>query len=115
MLDAVGIAAIPHARCQPISQPQLLLHAPEQKHARIRRQLPAVKANAHLLAGNRWKVKRKYGIFAHDGRSEEHTSELQSQSNLVCRLLLEKKKNYLHIHCKDLQMTILSSKLVKIR
>src|SRR2546430_12991671 len=27
-----------------------------------------------------------------DGRSEEHTSELQSQSNLVCRLLLEKKK-----------------------
>src|SRR5438270_2738883 len=27
-----------------------------------------------------------------DPRSEEHTSELQSQSNLVCRLLLEKKK-----------------------
>src|SRR2546427_8143066 len=35
-------------------------------------------------------------IACHDGwrrcRSEEHTSELQSQSNLVCRLLLEKKK-----------------------
>src|SRR2546430_7434177 len=32
-------------------------------------------------------------FFAHtDERSEEHTSELQSQSNLVCRLLLEKKK-----------------------
>src|SRR2546430_10717883 len=31
-------------------------------------------------------------------RSEEHTSELQSQSNLVCRLLLEKKKkNIMHI------------------
>src|SRR2546430_7034266 len=30
------------------------------------------------------------------GRSEEHTSELQSQSNLVCRLLLEKKKPALH-------------------
>src|SRR2546427_4030212 len=30
-------------------------------------------------------------------RSEEHTSELQSQSNLVCRLLLEKKKNTNHI------------------
>src|SRR2546427_2163863 len=28
-----------------------------------------------------------------ENRSEEHTSELQSQSNLVCRLLLEKKKN----------------------
>src|SRR2546430_13563412 len=32
-----------------------------------------------------------------DRRSEEHTSELQSQSNLVCRLLLEKKKNKIHI------------------
>src|SRR2546427_5320795 len=43
-----------------------------------------------------------YCVFARTGeapgargisRSEEHTSELQSQSNLVCRLLLEKKKN----------------------
>src|SRR2546427_6696258 len=33
-------------------------------------------------------------VFGHHAaRSEEHTSELQSQSNLVCRLLLEKKKN----------------------
>src|SRR2546427_8411655 len=31
-------------------------------------------------------------LQAHGLRSEEHTSELQSQSNLVCRLLLEKKK-----------------------
>src|SRR2546430_7946877 len=31
-----------------------------------------------------------------DQRSEEHTSELQSQSNLVCRLLLEKKKRLRH-------------------
>src|SRR5256886_10648717 len=30
-------------------------------------------------------------------RSEEHTSELQSQSNLVCRLLLEKKKKQHHL------------------
>src|SRR5260370_5649307 len=29
---------------------------------------------------------------SHQGRSEEHTSELQSHLNLVCRLLLEKKK-----------------------
>src|SRR2546430_8204484 len=38
---------------------------------------------------------RRQGGGAGDGdggRSEEHTSELQSQSNLVCRLLLEKKK-----------------------
>src|SRR2546430_8428322 len=31
-------------------------------------------------------------------RSEEHTSELQSQSNLVCRLLLEKKKQVPNLH-----------------
>src|SRR4051812_50004478 len=31
-----------------------------------------------------------------DGRSEEHTSELQSHVNIVCRLLLEKKKKHLH-------------------
>src|SRR5260370_27767616 len=32
------------------------------------------------------------GAHAHVNRSEEHTSELQSHLNLVCRLLLEKKK-----------------------
>src|SRR5688572_32613872 len=32
-------------------------------------------------------------------RSEEHTSELQSQSNLVCRLLLEKKNNKICLNC----------------
>src|SRR5688572_31562329 len=34
-------------------------------------------------------------------RSEEHTSELQSQSNLVCRLLLEKKKKKVQINMKN--------------
>src|SRR2546430_5739270 len=33
-------------------------------------------------------------VLVEGDRSEEHTSELQSQSNLVCRLLLEKKKNH---------------------
>src|SRR2546430_13323925 len=36
-------------------------------------------------------------LYTH--RSEEHTSELQSQSNLVCRLLLEKKKEIILTHC----------------
>src|SRR2546430_5647863 len=35
---------------------------------------------------------RRVRPLVRDRRSEEHTSELQSQSNLVCRLLLEKKK-----------------------
>src|SRR2546430_9441717 len=34
------------------------------------------------------------GIEPSSSRSEEHTSELQSQSNLVCRLLLEKKQHH---------------------
>src|SRR5688572_33504495 len=34
-------------------------------------------------------------------RSEEHTSELQSQSNLVCRLLLEKKNTCCRLHNRD--------------
>src|SRR5207253_5233289 len=39
------------------------------------------------------------------GRSEEHTSELQSRGHLVCRLLLEKKKNIHHLilHAQDEQ------------
>src|SRR5256886_8875330 len=42
---------------------------------------------------NRWTVKWDLCVSQRfHGRSEEHTSELQSQSNLVCRLLLEKKK-----------------------
>src|SRR2546430_12156938 len=36
--------------------------------------------------------RREGRLIGWDDRSEEHTSELQSQSNLVCRLLLEKKK-----------------------
>src|SRR5256886_12047860 len=44
-------------------------------------------------------------------RSEEHTSELQSQSNLVCRLLLEKKKinEYLPAHSHITLFTICGS------
>src|SRR2546427_13283316 len=49
---------------------------------------PTAIARAHARAGApAWRV------AARRSRSEEHTSELQSQSNLVCRLLLEKKKN----------------------
>src|SRR5688572_32162209 len=41
----------------------------------------------------RGRVEARREVDDHGRRSEEHTSELQSQSNLVCRLLLEKKKN----------------------
>src|SRR5688572_32716866 len=49
-------------------------------HASV--QIPRVGGSRANAPSARWRVVR----------SEEHTSELQSQSNLVCRLLLEKKK-----------------------
>src|SRR2546427_13289220 len=42
--------------------------------------------------GRPWGGDRHRPTVVREKRSEEHTSELQSQSNLVCRLLLEKKK-----------------------
>src|SRR5436190_11253759 len=49
------------------------------------------------LGGDDGKALRLELLREAEGRSEEHTSELQSHSDLVCRLLLEKKKNRLHI------------------
>src|SRR2546427_5005002 len=47
---------------------------------------------------DRTKKSLEHTFFGCGIRSEEHTSELQSQSNLVCRLLLEKKKHQNHAH-----------------
>src|SRR2546427_8824586 len=52
------------------------------------RQQPVLE-QGHLRGRHRLDVRRQ---GPQQQRSEEHTSELQSQSNLVCRLLLEKKK-----------------------
>src|SRR2546427_3526234 len=46
----------------------------------------------HLVSQHHGDLALKAAQLDQRGRSEEHTSELQSQSNLVCRLLLEKKK-----------------------
>src|SRR5256885_8122747 len=48
----------------------------------------AIGQDVHLGAGEQSKV----AAVVREARSEEHTSELQSPCNLVCRLLLEKKK-----------------------
>src|SRR5688572_33451372 len=57
-------------------------------------QFLALDANARMACLQRIEGVGEIRVFgrAHEKRSEEHTSELQSQSNLVCRLLLEKKK-----------------------
>src|SRR2546427_8622086 len=46
------------------------------------------------IAHTRWATHGEPAVAEMRMRSEEHTSELQSQSNLVCRLLLEKKNKY---------------------
>src|SRR2546421_9388750 len=48
-----------------------------------------------------WLRPRPVCRAAHTPRSEEHTSELQSRSDLVCRLLLEKKKRDTHDEAYD--------------
>src|SRR5256884_6437175 len=45
---------------------------------------------------------------ARHGRSEEHTSELQSRLHLVCRLLLEKKKKYVMIAATSISIFSIS-------
>src|SRR5205807_10358748 len=62
---------------------------------RVRRAHTGAAAGA-LHAEHRVDVRlvRRRGLDLDRGRSEEHTSELQSPCNLVCRLLLEKKKNH---------------------
>src|SRR2546427_9516206 len=55
------------------------------------RSAPAARAQGAAAAGRRQRELRARRRAAR--RSEEHTSELQSQSNIVCRLLLEKKKH----------------------
>src|SRR2546430_12240650 len=53
-------------------------------------------------SSNKWlQVRRQPDTHRPAARSEEHTSELQSQSNLVCRLLLEKKQ-HTHEHAYPL-------------
>src|SRR2546427_8768117 len=48
-------------------------------------------------------------------RSEEHTSELQSQSNLVCRLLLEKKKKHNHTGPRPTRLNTTHSRKCYVR
>src|SRR5688572_31272559 len=55
-------------------------------------------ASAGGQANSTAMAERAQNTAAPSRRSEEHTSELQSQSNLVCRLLLEKKKLHSRLH-----------------
>src|SRR5256885_8265856 len=73
----------------------------------------AKSAHAHLHRAWPWPEQMQQGFHqpAVQVRSEEHTSELQSPCNLVCRLLLEKKKKFiiysiqLSPHAQDVVLT----------
>src|SRR5690606_40979564 len=77
---------------------QVMIHNTELKH-----ETEAVKENFNFIFSNTLQLidlgLRGYVLTGNEqllspyNRSEEHTSELQSRENLVCRLLLEKKKN----------------------
>src|SRR2546430_7052305 len=56
------------------------------------RKCSSLRRNASSACARSIAVARTFATAWRKCRSEEHTSELQSQSNLVCRLLLEKKK-----------------------
>src|SRR2546430_10569411 len=75
--------------------PYTTLFRSSREHARGERRdlgrVPLIQMKASALHHDRHALERPADQLALV-RSEEHTSELQSQSNLVCRLLLEKKK-----------------------
>src|SRR5688572_27890895 len=105
---ALGIARESGGTYTPVLRPVDILAVVENisavgvDYVQIVNQTSGQKANQLRLAADGFfssavpviEGRNQIDVFARasDGRSEEHTSELQSQSNLVCRLLLEKKK-----------------------
>src|SRR2546421_13010703 len=82
------------------------------KHLRVLREVGLVNARREgrrmLYRTNAEAIRPLYewtSTFERFWRSEEHTSELQSRSDLVCRLLLEKKKKW--THCPGKHMSLL--------
>src|SRR5256886_6767459 len=74
--------------CRAADLQQAMFHRPSVMHDFQRAPLALGSDAFQAAAEHANAVSQKRAV----GRSEEHTSELQSQSNLVCRLLLEKKK-----------------------
>src|SRR5256885_13149074 len=64
-----------------------------RKHIAVDERATAQGRGAHVGIGGGDAVVQRQAVIDQQ-RSEEHTSELQSPCNLVCRLLLEKKKNH---------------------
>src|SRR2546427_7359549 len=80
----------------------------DQAVQELRRKVRAVRPGKRLIEPEGGKIRRITQWLEHlaPQRSEEHTSELQSQSNLVCRLLLEKKKKKLLTRAVTMSMQV---------
>src|SRR2546427_1692319 len=78
------------------ARPSALASLPSSAASRTRRRARGSRARQAWVGRAAWPLR--------ESRSEEHTSELQSQSNLVCRLLLEKKKKQ-NIHQMNTRRT----------
>src|SRR5438034_3631614 len=74
-----------------------LFRSMRELHRNVRRQFPSLNSleDAEIVIANLRGFRSARHLLA---RSEEHTSELQSHSDLVCRLLLEKKKKKIKTH-----------------
>src|SRR5699024_12115912 len=90
-----GTAAVPWGIVSTIGPPPLHCELHRGEHADDEHQQDRDRrAGALVVADERLAVEqRDHRLRLAPDRSEEHTSELQSRFDLVCRLLLEKKKN----------------------
>src|ERR1022692_5041882 len=91
------MVSIPESAATPARErsclPEVIFEGMSQGRVKLLGGLPQegwVQGSVHLQG--KWPLER----HTRSGRSEEHTSELQSPCNLVCRLLLEKKKKHIH-------------------
>src|SRR2546427_380247 len=83
-------------------EPPDVVHGLLESRRRVDRGVGDEPVPEHRLGGDRRRQLERT-------RSEEHTSELQSQSNIVCRLLLEKKKIQIHLQRVERKFALLSS------
>src|SRR5256886_12876905 len=109
--DAQEAAKEPAYRAFPLLGSRLAVWAIAQLHLNFAAFILGVPIFAVIIEIIGWRTaQERYDWLSHQFvkltfaafRSEEHTSELQSQSNLVCRLLLEKKKTIFYVYVQAL-------------
>src|SRR3989454_3622702 len=96
----VVVAAVEPAPGVPPSAASLAALTAKMRQARVRLVIGEPSSNASLVSHVAARGGARAVVLV---RSEEHTSELQSPCNLVCRLLLEKKKRKTHVKHQQTQ------------